>query len=111
MVLMLRLLPYQTMGCLPCKRKYSFVRLKCLLPKNPREADNGRRMGRGKGSRWRLGVDEVSFALGVGSPKQEYEVLALSARMRITASVKGLPAASLVRTGLVGTHGQRSVEQ
>lgn len=70
----------------------------------------GRRMGRSQ-YQMAVAVDEGAFPLGVCSPEDEYQVFFLLGQHSDGSVGKGLPAVILVRSGLMGAYGQRSVQQ
>ena len=58
-----------------------------------------------------VAVDECSFLLCIGSPKNEDEVFALLGEAAYGSIGECFPSPALVRTGLMCLHGERSVEQ
>ena len=57
------------------------------------------------------GVDDGTLLLRIGSPEDEYEVVALLAEDADDSIGEHLPAAALMRTRIVGLHGERGVEE
>ena len=57
-----------------------------------------------------LGVDEGTFALGVGTPKEENEVFFFLGNDFDDGIGEGFPTFVLMWTSLMGSHGQRGVE-
>ena len=70
----------------------------------------GRRMSRSQ-YQVAVAVDEGTFPLGVCSPKNEYQMLFFFSQYPYGCVGEGFPAMILVRTGLVGTYCQCSVQQ
>ena len=58
-----------------------------------------------------VGIDKCAFALGIGSPQQEYQVFFLFCDLADNGIGESFPAFVLVRTGLVGPYGKRCIEQ
>ena len=56
-------------------------------------------------------VDECPFTLGVGSPKNKYKMLFFFGENADSRICKCFPTSVLVRTGLVCTYGEGSIEQ
>ena len=56
-------------------------------------------------------IDDLSLALGVASPKDKHEVFTLGGKMTDDGISESLPSFALVRTGLMGSDGERGVEQ
>ena len=53
-----------------------------------------------------VGIDKCAFALGIGSPQQEYQVFFLFCDLADNGIGESFPAFVLVRTGLVGPYGK-----
>ena len=58
-----------------------------------------------------VAVDECSFALGIGPPKNEYKMLFFFGENADGRICKCFPTAVLMRTGLVCTYCEGSIEQ
>ena len=56
-----------------------------------------------------VGIDKCAFALGIGSPQQEYQVFFLFCDLADNGIGESFPAFVLVRTGLVGPYGKRCI--
>ena len=57
-----------------------------------------------------VGIDKCAFALGIGTPKEENEILFFLGDDSDDGVGEGLPAFVLVGACLMGPHGQRGVE-